>query len=433
MFTGMKLTPQVVIFISLLSLSLIPSSVTGSQEIPGEAVQSDTVIYTMKNSTTNATADTTNATADTTNATADATNATADTTNATVDATNWADDANSSAVDEATHTHNEATDDHANTTCDPGHMQDGTACVACQPGFWCDGLFSHQCDKGLFTHAKADTEEDCSCAEDYTRSQCTAVVSFNVSIAKNRSEFDHGHYISAVAMSLNVPNTSVTIVLTEHSPTRRLLSANEFSWNASVRVASPALPSVAARRLLAADTVVTVQTSVTTTPAVAARVATDHLQIEQQLRENIGGDIEVSTMTTVGAATVTSTPAVTTSSHAVVTTTTPETTTPAATPDPEEAPAFVVWIAVAVGGAVLVCLLAGICIWRARRKPAAVTAEGKSNFRGESEGLLNNWGRKPLQANELPSAYTAHHVHADPASYVVMRIPQSHTYKDVIC
>ena len=326
--------------------------------------------------------------------------------------TNYTNDpVNSSSVfDGANNVTNYTNDATVGTPCNGGYHKQGndTSCIACQPGYWCDGNSSHPCTTGLISPEKASTQEHCTC--DGGPVQCTAVVSFNMTMNTTQLEFDRENYIYAVATSFSVLNASVSIVVSDQVPARRLLAAAYDGSTTPLGASDLSLPRVPGRRLLAAtgSAGISVQTSVATTPAKAAVVASDTMSLNTELHRLVPG-ADFSGFIVTGAAVATTTAATT------ATTTTP--TPPAGTPEPEEAISLVIWIVIASSGVAVVVMIA-VCVCVKRRSAAA---KGDT----EEKAALLRKKKPPKQGQQYESApYRAHHAHAEPASYVVMRIPQ---------
>ena len=114
--------------------------------------------------------------------------------------------------------------------CNVGYFYNANGtCHICSPGDWCDGEEQKICDRGLSSPSGSSSSDDCTCSPGVNRSECSATVTFTVTLGMTIEEFDlenQTRYIATVARTVSVPVTSVYIDITsESTPIRRLLSS----------------------------------------------------------------------------------------------------------------------------------------------------------------------------------------------------------------
>jgi hypothetical protein len=114
--------------------------------------------------------------------------------------------------------------------CNTGHfMNANNSCTVCSPGYWCDDVYENTCPIGMSSPYLSTELDDCTCHEGYHRSQCTAVLSFTVTLSMTEDEFDTEMrlvFINTITNALSLPSTSMWIYsVSIPTVSRRLLSS----------------------------------------------------------------------------------------------------------------------------------------------------------------------------------------------------------------
>ena len=125
------------------------------------------------------------------------------------------------------------------TPCNVGYMYEGGVCKVCSPGYWCDGEDETMCDKGMTSLSSTSELDHCTCHIGYTRDQCTAVLTFTVTLAMTKAEFDatmQTKYIEALTNALSIPTTSLYISSIDDTTSARRLLGSTINVETTIHV-----------------------------------------------------------------------------------------------------------------------------------------------------------------------------------------------------